>query len=110
MNYNEVFINENIDLEMLKGLNDAEFNDMFKELGISTWGHRHQLKKAVQCFIADASNETNEVEKDINVNHGEDETNKNETSYEKMTQISNVKKSLWRYVKNVGRNLKINLI
>ena len=41
MQYDELFKNENIDLEMLQGLNDTEFMDMFKELGIMSWGHIH---------------------------------------------------------------------
>ena len=51
MQYDELFRKENIDLEMLQGLNDTEFMDMFKELGIMSWGHRHQSKKAVQSSI-----------------------------------------------------------
>ena len=51
MQYNDLFTKENIDLDILKGLNDDEYMDMFKEIGISTWGHRHKLKKAVQCSI-----------------------------------------------------------
>ena len=51
MQFNDLFVKENIDLDMLKGLNDDEYMDIFREIGISTWGHRHQLKKAVQCSI-----------------------------------------------------------
>ena len=47
MQYDELFRKENINLEILQGLNDREFMDMFKELGIMSWGHRHQLKKAI---------------------------------------------------------------
>ena len=43
---------------------------MFREIGISTWGHRHQLKKAVQCSINETVNkvtEEHELELDENV-------------------------------------------
>ena len=70
MQYNDLFVKENIDLDMLKGLNDDEYMDMFREIGISTWGHRHQLKKAVQCSINETVNkvtEEHELELDENV-------------------------------------------
>ena len=70
MQYNDLFVKENIDLDMLKGLNDDEYMDIFREIGISTWGHRHQLKKAVQCSINETVNkvtEGHELELDENV-------------------------------------------
>ena len=36
---------------MLSSLNDSEFMNMFRDIGISTWGHWHQLKKAVQTTL-----------------------------------------------------------
>ena len=36
MQYNALFIKENIDLDIMKGLNDDEYMDMFKEIGPST--------------------------------------------------------------------------
>ena len=63
MQYNDLFVKENIDLDMLKGLNDDEYMDIFREIGISTWGHRHQLKKAVQCSINETVNKVTEEHK-----------------------------------------------
>ena len=74
MQYNELFIRENIDLDILKGLNDDEYMDMFKEIGISTWGHWHQLKKAVQCSINENVTDEHELELGENV----DESNEKE--------------------------------
>ena len=67
MQYNALFIKENIDLDILKGLNDDECMDMFREIVISTWGHRHQLKKAVQCLINETVTDEHEVELGENV-------------------------------------------
>ena len=74
MQYNELFIKENIDLDILKGLNDDEYMDMFREIGISTWGHRHQLKKAVQCSIKETVNKATD-EHQVELGETVDESN-----------------------------------
>ena len=104
MQYEELLKKENIDLEILQGLNDTEFMDMFKELGIMSWGHRHQLKKGVQSFIdtfdettkehqqenciSDIVNNTNDVEKHypIDDTNEVEEQNMKEPSHEKETE------------------------
>ena len=48
--YAGVFKKENIDVEMLIDLDTDEFMNMTKELGITTWGHRQKLKKAIKLL------------------------------------------------------------
>ena len=58
MQYDELFRKDNIDLEMLQGLSD--FIDMFKELGLMSWGYKLQLKKALRSSIDTNDGTTNE--------------------------------------------------
>ena len=74
MQYNDLFIKENIDLDILRGLNDDEYMDMFREIVISTWGHRHQLKKAVQCSIKETVNKVID-EHEVDLGENVDEIN-----------------------------------
>ena len=92
MQYNDLFIKENIDLDILRGLNDDEYMDMFREIGISTWGHRHQLKKAVQCSINETVTDEHEVELGENVdksNEIEHDEDQNEISVHEIDDYSN---------------------
>ena len=63
--YKEVFDKEMIDLKMLLDLNEGEFMEMVRDIGIIPWGHRHTLRKAVenikmnnQKLANDRSNDT----------------------------------------------------
>ena len=78
--------------------------DMFKELGIMSWGHRHQSKKAVQSSIdtfddttkedeqqnriGDIVNNINDVEEHYSIGDTNkvEELNMEETSREKETE------------------------
>ena len=46
--FENVFISEHIDMEMLLDLGDEELMDMFRSIGIGAWGLRHNLKRALQ--------------------------------------------------------------
>ena len=81
---------------MLKDLNDDEYMDMFKELGISTWGHRRMLKKAVQDIKDNIDDNTaNEVNRtESNVVHdsailAENDSAVEESSYTTLHEQSN---------------------
>lgn len=43
-----LFERENVDLAMLLQMKDTDYMDMFKDLGISAWGNRFKIKKAVR--------------------------------------------------------------
>ena len=64
--YKEVFDKEMIDLKMLLELNEGEFMEMVRDIGMIPWGHRHTLRKAVEninknnkIVIDDNSNDKN---------------------------------------------------
>ena len=79
MQYSELFLKENIDLEMLKSLNDDEFMNMFRDIGISTWGHRHQLKKAVQNTLDESHENISIIDDEVECGEVEvDESNKDD--------------------------------
>ena len=78
--YNDLFMKENVDLEMLTKLTDGEYMDMFKELGINSWGHRHKLKKAVQVLNSDVSNKAPMNNSQPDVNHLESNVTEESTS------------------------------
>ena len=48
MKYDGVFRNENINLGMLLDLQVEEFNEMFKDIGINSWGHRRMIRKIIE--------------------------------------------------------------
>ena len=45
--FNDLFIEQCIDLEMLFDLKPEEFSNMLTSIGIIAWGHRHNLSRAV---------------------------------------------------------------
>ena len=54
--YLSLFVEENINMTMLLDLDTEEFMNMTKELGISTWGQRRNLKKAIEDHKAKNKN------------------------------------------------------
>ena len=46
--YENIFNENDIDIEVLLDLRSDEFMDMSKELGIMSWAHRHKIKRAIE--------------------------------------------------------------
>ena len=48
--YLQVFSTQKIDLEMLLNLEPDDFSEMFRDIGITPWGHRFKLRKALDVL------------------------------------------------------------
>ena len=81
--YLSLFVEENINMTMLLDLDTEEFKNMTKELGISTWGQRRNLKKAIEDHKAKNKN-LEELD-----NHVEDVDNYVEDVYNYVEDIDN---------------------
>ena len=86
--FRHLFDKENIDISMLLDLDTDEFMNMAKELGISSWGERRNLKKAVQDHKW-------KIENQVEANQGNSEENSVEnhdaTTFDNdKTQVENV--------------------
>ena len=65
--YLSIFMENDIDLDVLMDLRQEEFMDMVKDLGIHSWAHRHKLKRAIEdkkSTIADVTAEKTSKEVD----------------------------------------------
>ena len=82
-----MFETEKIDLDMLLDLRDEEMMDMFKNIGIVSWGIRHKFKRAVEDLkpkkddvnIENKTNEEHNIPK-MNDNDGKGKANYNDST------------------------------
>ena len=51
--YENVFIENDIDIHVLLDLRPDEFMSMAKELGVNSWAHRHKIKRALENLSED---------------------------------------------------------
>ena len=46
--YENIFKDNHIDVNVLHDLRPEEFMDMAKDLGLNSWAHRHKIKRAIE--------------------------------------------------------------